>query len=149
MIARLATGLALAGGAVLLATAALTTWSVVQRWLTSQPVPGDFEIAALGGGVAVVGFLAIGTLRGANILVDTFTTWLPAGVTRAIDACWTVLWAIVAALLAWRLALGALETRANGTTTMVLGAPTWWAVALCAAGFAATALAAIATLRRR
>ena len=45
---------ALAGGAVLLGIALLTCWSVAQRWLTSQPVPGDFELVSLGSGVAVV-----------------------------------------------------------------------------------------------
>ncbi|WP_254454297.1 hypothetical protein [Siccirubricoccus sp. G192] len=42
-IARLGTALAFAGGLVLLATALLTTTSVVKRWLTSQPVPGGFR----------------------------------------------------------------------------------------------------------
>ena len=50
-VARLATGLALAGGATLLATALLTTYSVVQRWITHQPVPGDFELVSLGAGL--------------------------------------------------------------------------------------------------
>jgi len=149
VISRLAGLLALAGGAVLLATATLTTASVLRRWLTSQPIAGDFELAALGAGIAVAGFLALGTLRGANILVDTFTTWLPAPVTRAVDAFWTLVWALVAGVLAWRLTLGALETRANGTNTMVLAIPTWWAILLCAAGFAATALAALRVAVRR
>lgn len=149
MIARLANWLALAGGAVLLLTATVTSLSVVQRWLVGQPIAGDFEIAAIGAGIAVAGFLALGTLRGANILVDTFTGWLPARFTAALDGCWTLVWAVVAAAIAWRLAVGALETRASGTNTMVLAVPTWWAVALCALGFAATALAALATLGRR
>lgn len=148
MIARLAGGLALAGGATLLLTAAITTWSVLQRWIVGQPLPGDFEIAAIGAGIAVAGFLAMGTLRGANILVDTFTSWLPPRATRAIDAFWALVWAAVAAILAWRLILGALETRANGTNTLVLAVPTWWAVGLCAIGFAATVATAIAVARR-
>jgi len=149
VIPRLASLLALAGGTVLLATATLTTASVLRRWLSSQPIAGDFELAALGAGIAVAGFLALGTLRGANILVDTFTSWLPARATGAIDAFWSLVWAVVAGVLAWRLALGALETRANGTNTMVLAIPTWWAVLLCATGFAATALAAVRVAVRR
>ena len=46
-------------------------------------------------------------------------------------------------VLAERLFVGARETLATGTTTMVLGLPTWWAVGLAALGFAATALAAL------
>jgi TRAP-type C4-dicarboxylate transport system permease small subunit len=142
--ARLGGALALAGGAVLLGVALLTCWSVAQRWLTSRPVPGDFELVSIGSGVAVLGFLAWGTVRRASILVDAFTGWLPRRATAAIDAFWMLVWAAVAALLAERLLQGARETFASGTTTMVLGLPTWWAVGLGALAFAATALAAFA-----
>jgi TRAP-type C4-dicarboxylate transport system permease small subunit len=141
-IARLGLVLALAGGTVLLATALLATWSVTQRWITGQPVPGDFELVSLGSGLAVMGFLAYGTLRRTNILVDSFTGWLPRGVTRVVDAVWTLVWMAVAAVLAERLFVGARETWRSGTTTMVLGLPTWWAVGLGALGFAGAALAA-------
>jgi TRAP-type C4-dicarboxylate transport system permease small subunit len=140
--------LALAGGATLLGVALLTTWSVVQRWLTSQPVPGDFELVSIGSGVAVLGFLAWGTVRRASITVDTFTTWLPRRAAGAVDAFWMLVWAATAALLAERLLQGARETFASGTTTMVLGLPTWWAVGLGALGFAATALAGLTWVAR-
>ena len=146
--ARLCGLLALGGGAVLLGIALLTCWSVAQRWLTSRPVPGDFELVSIGSGVAVLGFLAWGTVRRASILVDTFTGWLPRRATAAIDAFWTLVWAAAAALLAERLLQGARETLASGTTTMVLGLPTWWAVGSGALAFAATALAALAWLPR-
>ena len=142
--ARLGAALALGGGAVLLGVALLTCWSVLQRWLTSRPVPGDFELVSLGSGVAVLGFLAWGTARRSNIIVDTFTAWLPRRATAAMDAFWTLVWAAAAALLAERLLQGARETLASGTTTMVLGLPTWWAVGLGALAFAATALVALA-----
>lgn len=144
--ARLGGFLALGGGAVLLGIAALTCWSVAQRWLTSRPVPGDFELVSIGSGVAVLGFLAWGTVRRASILVDTFTGWLPRRATALIDAFWTLVWAAVSALVAERLFQGARETLASGTTTMVLGLPTWWAVGLGALAFAATALGALSLL---
>ena len=146
--ARAASVLGLAGGALLLAVALLTCWSVAQRFLTSQPVPGDFELVSIGSGVSVLLFLAWGTARRASIVVDTFTAWLPRRATAAIDAFWTLVWAAAAALLAERLLQGARETFASGTTTMVLGLPTWWAVGLGALAFAATALAALASMPR-
>ena len=147
-IARLGGFLALAGGAVLLGIALLTCWSVAQRWLTAQPVPGDFELVSIGSGVAVLGFLAWGTVRRASILVDAFTGWLPRRATGVVDAFWMLVWALVAALLAERLLQGARETLRSGTTTMVLGLPTWWAVGFGALAFAATAVAALAWVPR-
>lgn len=142
-VAWLGAGLGFAGGVVLLAVALLTTVSVVKRWITSQPIPGDFELVSLGAGLAVMGFLAYGTLMRTNILVDSFTSWLPRRVTRVVDAFWMLVWCGVAAVLAERLLLGATETLRSGTTTMVLGLPTWWAIGLGGLCFAATALAAL------
>ena len=147
-VAQFGGALALAGGALLLGIALLTCWSVAQRWLTSQPVPGDFELVSLGSGVAVLAFLAWGTVRRASILVDSFTAWLPRRVVSAMDAFWMLVWAATAALLAERLLQGARETLASATTTMVLALPTWWAVGFGALAFAATALAAFAWLPR-
>ena len=46
--------------------------------------------------------------------------------------------------LAERLLVGARETLASGTVTMVIGLSTWWAIGIGALCFAATALAALA-----
>jgi TRAP-type C4-dicarboxylate transport system permease small subunit len=144
MVARLATLLALAGGAALFAVAGLTTTSVLLRWLTSQPITGDVEIVQVGGGLAVLGFLAYGTLMRAHIFVDSFTTRLPARVTQAMDGFWNLVWGVAALVLAERMAVGAMEALANGTTTFgLLGIPIWWAVGLGALGFAATGVVAM------
>ncbi len=143
-VAQLAGWIAFAGGLAMLAIATLTVVSVLRRWLTSQPVPGDFELISIGSGIAVFGCLAYGTLMRTNILVDTFTSWLPRRLQQGIDAFWHLVWAACAAVLAERLALGARETLASGTTTMVLGMPTWWAIGLGAGCFAVTAAVALA-----
>lgn len=143
-VARLAGWLALAGGMALLGVAALTTVSVLLRWLTSQPVKGDVELVQLGGGLAVLGFLAYGTLMRANIFVDSFTGWLPARVNQAVDGVWNLIWGAAALVLAERMAVGAIEAFGNRTATFgLLGVPIWWAVGLGALGFAATGLAAL------
>lgn len=142
-VQRLATALAMAAGAVLLATAGLTTASVLCRWLLGQPIAGDFELVSIGSGLGAFGFLAYGTLRRSNILVDTATTWLPARVNHGIDAVWMLVWAAILLVLAERMAQGAMDTLGSGTTTMVLGLPTWWAIGIGAACLAATALVAL------
>jgi TRAP-type C4-dicarboxylate transport system permease small subunit len=140
----LARGLAFAGGLALLVAGCVTTASVLLRWLTSQPIRGDFEIVSIAAGLGVFGFLAYGTLMRANILVDTFTAWLPARVNGVLDAAWTLVWAGVALWLAERMAVGALDLRASGTRTIgLLAIPYWWAVGLGALAFAATAGAAL------
>ena len=142
-VQRLATILAMAAGAVLLATAALTTASVLCRWLLGQPIPGDFELVSIGSGLGAFGFLAYGTLARSNILVDTATAWLPVRLNRTIDAVWMLVWAVILLVLAERMAQGAVDTLGSGTTTMVLGLPTWWAIGIGAACLGATALVAL------
>ena len=144
MLRRCAAVLALLGGAVLLAAALLTTVSVTLRWFTSQPVKGDFELVSLGSGLAVLGFLAWATAQRANILVDSFTTWLPAWATAALDAFWSLVWAVATLLIAERMFQGALDTFRAGTRTMgLLALPYWWAVAVGSACFALTGLIAL------
>jgi TRAP-type C4-dicarboxylate transport system permease small subunit len=136
--------LAFAGGVALLGVALLTSLSVLLRWLAGGPIKGDFELVSLGSGLAVLGFLAYGTIMRANILVDTFTARLPRRVNEAADALWMLVWAGCALVLAERMALGAAEALASGTRTIgLLGVPIWWAIGLGAACFAATAAAAL------
>ena len=130
---------------MLLATAFMVAASVLMRWLASAPITGDVEIVQIGGGLAVLGFLAYGTLMRSNIFVDSFTTWLPRRVTRAIDGFWNLVWGIVALVLAERMAVGAMEALGNGSTTMgLLGIPIWWAIGIGALCFAVTGLVALA-----
>jgi TRAP-type C4-dicarboxylate transport system permease small subunit len=143
-IALLARALAFMGGATLLFAGCVTTISVLLRWTTSQPIRGDFEIVSIAGGVGVAGFLAYGTLMRANIIVDTFTAWLPARVNGVLDAAWALVWAAVALWLAERLLLGTWDTWRSGTRTIgLLALPYWWAVGIVCLCFAATALAAL------
>lgn len=145
----MAAGVAVAGGLVLLAAALLTVVSVLLRWLTGQPVRGDFELVSIGAGLAVLGTLAHGSATRANILVDSFTLWLPRRATGVLDAFWTLAWALVLLLVAERMVQGAFETWANNMRTMgLLALPYWWAIALGAACFALAGLAALAWLPR-
>jgi TRAP-type C4-dicarboxylate transport system permease small subunit len=134
---------AFAGGLALLLGAALTTVSVLLRWSMNRPIPGDFELVAILCGLAVFGFLGWGTLRRSNILVDSLTAFLPKRLNDLVDAFWKLVWAAIALLLAERMAVGAIETFHNGTATMVLLLPTWWAVALGAFGLAIVVPAAL------
>lgn len=135
--------LAMLGGVALLFVSGLTTLSVLLRWLSGQPVRGDVEMISLGSGIAILGFLAYGTLMRSNILVDSFTAWLPARVLHLIDAFWNLVWAMAALLLARGMAIGAVEAFHTHTTTIgLLGVPIWWVIAIGAVCFLGTAAAA-------
>jgi TRAP-type C4-dicarboxylate transport system permease small subunit len=145
----LAKALAFLGGAALLVAACITTTSVLLRWTTSQPIRGDFEMVPIAAGIGVAGFLAYGTLMRANILVDSFTTWVPRRINGVIDAFWMLVWAALTAWLAERMLIGTLDTWRSGTRTIgLLALPYWWAIGIVALCFGATALAALWWLPR-
>ena len=112
--------LALAGGLVLLAISFLTVVSGSLRYFTSQPVRGDFELVSVGSGLGVLAALAYAGLKRGHILVDSFTTFLPARLNDWIDAFWHLVWAAVLGVVAWRMTLGGLEAMANGSRTIGL-----------------------------
>ena len=131
-VRRVSDRLALAGGALMLALACLVTASVLKRWLTSQGLPGDFELVQMGLALAVFAFMPLCQLHGGNLFVDTFTGWLPHRVQNVVDGLWSLVYAAVAALIAAMMAIGAVETWASGTRTMVLGLPLGWPIAIAA-----------------
>ncbi len=134
----------MAGGVALLGVAIMVTASVLMRWIVSRPITGDVEMVQVGGGLAVLAFLAHGTAMRTNIFVDSFTTRLPSRWNDAIDGFWNLVWGIVALVLAERMAVGAIEALGNGSVTMgLLGIPLWWAIGIGAACFAVTALVAL------
>lgn len=118
-------GLALAGGAVLLAIVGLTMVSIALRELTGQPVPGDYELVEIGCAVAVFAFLPYCQLIGGNVFVEFAMAWAPLWLRLWLDALAQMAYASIAALLAWRLTLGGLDLHGYGETTMVLGMPVW------------------------
>lgn len=134
---------------MLLAAAFMVAASVLMRWLASAPITGDVEMVQVGGGLAVLGFFAYGTLMRANIFVDSFTTRLPGRVNQAIDGFWNLVWGVVALVLAERMAVGAMEAFGNGSVTMgLLGIPIWWAIGIGAACFALTGVVALTWTQR-
>lgn len=141
--------LALTGGSIMLAAAAVVTASVVLRWLTSGGIPGDFDLLQFAMPLAVFAFLPLCQLRGGNIFVDSFTSRLPPRLVAALDGLWALVYAAAAGLIAWRMAVGAQDTIASGTGSMVLGLPVGWAMAASACFAAWLAIVAAVTVRNR
>jgi TRAP-type C4-dicarboxylate transport system permease small subunit len=121
------TALALAGGLVLTLLMLMSIASIGGRWLFSRPLPGDFEMVEIGTGLAIFLFLPACQLRGANVIVDFFTTGLSRRGRAWLDAFGALLYTLSAALFAWRLVFGGLDYLRYGEKTMILGVPLWWA----------------------
>jgi TRAP-type C4-dicarboxylate transport system permease small subunit len=140
--------LAIAGGFLMLAVAATVTVNVLLRWLFNTAVSGDIELVQIGTAVAVFAFLPLCQSRRGNIVVDTFTTELPQRVRNGFDALWDLVYVAMALIIAWRLGVGAWDTIRSNTVSMMLGLPTGWAIAACAAMAVFLAIVAIATALR-
>ena len=145
--------LAILGGLVALAVAALVLVSVLRRWLLSSPIPGDFELAQIGTAIAVFAFLPYCQIVRGNIVVDTFTTRLPARLRGRIDAMWDIVYGVAMGFVAVCLTRGTLDTFASQEVSMVLRLPVWPGVAfgaLCCAFLAIVSLStAYGTFRSR
>ena len=124
-VARVARALAIIGGLLSVASALLVTTSVTLRWLGFGSINGDFELVQIGVALSVFCFLPLTQARRGNIMVDTFTAWLPLRVQRAMDAFWDFVYAGFMALTAWCLMNGARDALASGLTSAMLGLNLW------------------------
>jgi TRAP-type C4-dicarboxylate transport system permease small subunit len=138
---------ALIGGAVLSALVLMSVASIVGR-MTGRPIQGDFELVQFGCAVAIAFFLPYCQFSQGNIIVDFFTLRASQRTRSALDALGAMLLAAVMALVAWRTGAGAVEMKAGGETSMLMGVPLWYAYALMTPAFALTALAGLHTAWR-
>lgn len=139
----LATGLALAGGALLVGLAGLTVASISGRWLASRPITGDVELVQLGVAAAIALFLPHCQLHRSHLIVDFFTARSSGPMQRRLDAVGSAVAGAVFLLLAWRAAAAVLDMRAAGETTMVLGVPLWLPYAAMVPGLALAGVAGV------
>lgn len=157
LIRMLAHGMALIGGAVLVALVVMTTLSIIGRTVNkflhadffdtqltalSQflldlgvgEINGNYELLEAGIAFAIFSFLPVCQFYGAHATVDIFTSVMPERINRWIVAFWEVVLAAVILLIIWRLYGGLERYFGNGETTFFLQFPLWWAYA---ASFAA------------
>jgi TRAP-type C4-dicarboxylate transport system permease small subunit len=152
-VARTARALAILGGLFSVVSALLVTTSVTLRWLGFGSINGDFELVQIGVALSVFCFLPLSQARRANIMVDTFTGWLPLSAQRAVDAFWDLVYAAFMALMAWCLMNGARDALTSGLNSAMLSLPLWpvfFAAVLLIGLLVVTAVdTAIALLRQR
>ncbi len=125
VLQRLCDASATVGGIVLVAIACVTVVSVIGRAFFSHPILGDVELVQLGCAVVVASFLPYTQFRHANIIVDFFTTGTSEKTQSRLDALGTLLYTVVMGLVAWRVAVGGVDIKANQETSMLMALPLW------------------------
>jgi TRAP-type C4-dicarboxylate transport system permease small subunit len=141
--------LAIAGGLIMLSSAIMVVVSISLRWFISYSVPGDIELVQIASALAVFCFLPLCQGRRGNIMVDTFTTKLPPRIRDGLDALWDLVYALMMAIIAWRLVVGAWDSLRSNTVSMMLNLPVGWAIAACSVMAALLTLVAVATATRK
>lgn len=142
---------ALAGGALLVAVAAMVVVSVTLRsnLFGMAGVPGDFELVQMITAICAFAFLPLCQLRRGNIFVDTLTMKFSARINQLIDATWDVVYGLAMVLIAWRLGVGAISAYASGENSMVLRFPAFWPVVICSVLAGLVAVVCFVTAVRR
>lgn len=136
---------AVAGGVILVFLVALVVTSIIGRAVFSRPVPGDFEIVAVGTAVAVFLFLPYCYLERGNVAVDIFIAHMPRKVQCVMDVLAALLFGVIAGLFAWRMVFGLVDTFGNRDISMILGFPIWIAYPFGIASFALLAVSCFYT----
>ena len=117
--------LAVFGGIVLCAMALLTTASVAGRSLLNDPISGDFELVAIGTGLAVFAFLPWCQIMRGNVLVDFFMSATPPRTQIFADVLGGLVYLAIATLLTWRMIFGGLDMYNYNELSMTINFPRW------------------------
>jgi TRAP-type C4-dicarboxylate transport system permease small subunit len=131
VLERAAAAMAIAGGTILLAIAALTGLNVLLHVADAIApgrlgiVPGYEDLVRLWVGAAVPLLFPWCELRRGHVAVDLLAERLPAAAQRALERLGVALSLALALFLAFWMAQGLLETRADGRIASVLGWPEW------------------------
>jgi TRAP-type C4-dicarboxylate transport system permease small subunit len=117
--------MAVFGGVILFILAILTTISVFGRKFLDAPVPGDFELVAIGTGVAVFACLPYCQLMRGNVLVDFFMNNAPTRAKTIADIIAGLIFLAIGLMLTWRMIYGAIDMHDVKEVSMTIGFPRW------------------------
>lgn len=117
--------LALGGGVVLMGVAGLVVANVTARGVLDTSIDGTFDLVKIGAALCVFLFLPLCQARRGNIMVDTFTTWLPPGLQRGLDALWDALYGVMMGTIGVCMLIGAYGQFQSKVVTTQLAVPLW------------------------
>ena len=136
---------AVCAGIILILMALMSLASIVGRTFLGKPILGDYELVQMMSAVAVAMSLPFGQIIRGHVIVDFFTSGLPKRANKALDIVASIVLAIAAFVLSWRIALGMIELQGNGDASMLLNLPTWWGYAPMVPSFFLLGCAALYT----
>lgn len=148
LLFRTASAFAIAGGLILCGLTAITVISVIGRAAIARPIPGDFELVAIGTGIAAFLCLPYCQLKRGHVRVDLFVDRMAPRLARFLDVTAGLLCAAIALLFAWRMTLGLIDAVRDRDVTIILGVPLWWAYPFAIGSFALLAACCLYTASR-
>jgi TRAP-type C4-dicarboxylate transport system permease small subunit len=117
---------AVGAGIILILMALMSLGSIVGRSFFGMPIVGDYELVQIMSAMAVSMALPFCQMIRGHVIVDFFTTALPARANKSLDIVASLVLAIASFLLTWRIGVGLAEMLGNGDASMLLNIPTWW-----------------------
>ena len=117
---------AVCAGIMLILMSLMSLASIVGRSVFDKPILGDYELVQTMSAIAVAMSLPFCQMIRGHIIVDFFTTALPARVNKKLDILASLVLAVAGFVFSWRISLGMIELRSNGDASMLLDLPTWW-----------------------
>jgi TRAP-type C4-dicarboxylate transport system permease small subunit len=122
---RLSVMFAYGGGALVAGVGIMSAVSIIGRAAIKRPITGDFELVEIGTAIAGTLFLPYCQATGGNIVVDLFTLRASERVRDWLDRFGSLLTAVMFLALGWRAAVGSVDMKSYGETSMLLGVPIW------------------------
>jgi len=144
ILCRLSVLFAYLGGAVISAIGIMSAISIIGRTVLRAPILGDFELVEIGTAVAGTLFLSYCQITGGHIFVDIFTLRTSEGTRKWLDRMGCLFMALMFFIVGWRAAVGAIDIRQNGETSMLMGFPIWIGYAGMLPGVFLAAITALA-----
>ncbi len=127
--------LAIIGGLVLTAVMLLAVASIIGRFLGRLrlaifdglgPIPGDFELVAMGTGMSIFLFLSWAQFNRGHVTVDIFVSKLGPRGLAWLSTATNLIMTIAVVLLAQRIGEGLDSKLRFGETTQILEIPVWY-----------------------
>jgi TRAP-type C4-dicarboxylate transport system permease small subunit len=136
---------AIGSGLMLIGMALMSVYSIAGRSLLGKPVMGDYEMVQMMSAIAVSMALPYCQMVRGHIIVDFFTAKNKARTNAVLDTVASLLLAVCALAIAWRVTVATFEFRATHDATMLLNLPTWWGYAPMGPSFLLLGCAALYT----